>query len=175
MNVLTCTSADVTAMFNCAGSIQPVTNRFQTMRTERAVECTRRAWVRWLGPWLFLAIFICSSTKGQTVIATVPAGQGPTALAVNPRTNKIYVADFNGNTNGITVIDGKTNTTKTLTTIAGQTAVAVNPFTNKIYFVDAYNYLTVVDGSNDTVAATVTVGLDPVAVAVNPEIGRAHV
>jgi len=119
-------------------------------------------------------LFAVGPLYGQTVTATVPVGVNPDAIAVNPRTNKIYVGNFYG-TNGITVIDGKTNTTKTLTTITGQVAVAVNPLTNMIYFVDGYNYLTVVDGSNDTVAASVLVGGDPVAVTVNPTTNLIYV
>ena len=56
-------------------------------------------------------------------------------MAVNPVTNKIYVANQNSNT--VTVIDGATNTTATVA--AGNTpfAVAVNPVTNKIYVTNA--------------------------------------
>ena len=64
---------------------------------------------------------------------TVSAGNSPKAVAVNPVTNKIYVANF-GSAN-VTVIDGATNST---TTVAEPNAyepytVAVNPVTNKIY------------------------------------------
>lgn len=172
MNVLTSTSAESKATLHRTDSLEPAAGRIQSMRARCVGDWKRRhGWVGWLGTSLLLASFTCLPVKGQTVVATVPAGLGPTAVAVNPRTNKIYVADFFGNANGITVIDGKTNTSKTLTTYTGQTAVAVNPLTNMIYFVDAFNYLTVVDGTNDTVVTPlpgVLVGGDPVAVAVNP-------
>lgn len=176
MTILTNAAADVRVTLNRCDSQQSARTWIQRVRMRSAVDWVlRRGFVGGLGAWLFLASCICLPVSGQTVTATVPAGQGPAAVAVNPRTNKIYVADFYGDTNGITVIDGKTNTTKTLTTITGQTAVAVNPLTNMIYFVDAYNYLTVVDGSNDTVVATVTVAPDPVAVAVNPATNLIYV
>lgn len=137
-----------------------------------------RNWI-WLTATLYATALTVAGIpiQGQSVSATVslPASSGPVAVAVNPRTNKIYVADFYGSPNGITIIDGQTNATTSLTTIAGQTAVAVNPLTNKIYFVDAFNYLTVVDGLTDKVVATVTVGLDPVAVAVNPVTNKIYV
>ena len=51
-------------------------------------------------------------------------------MAVNPVTNKIYVA--NDGSSNVTVIDGATNSTTTVA--AGNPyAVAVNPVTNKIY------------------------------------------
>jgi hypothetical protein len=46
---------------------------------------------------------------GQSVTASVPVGTSPLAVAANPVTNKIYVANFS--TNNVTVIDGATNTT----------------------------------------------------------------
>src|SRR5712664_681651 len=48
----------------------------------------------------------------QSVTATVAVGTAPLAVAANPVTNKIYVANFS--TNNVTVIDGATNTTTTV-------------------------------------------------------------
>jgi DNA-binding beta-propeller fold protein YncE len=45
--------------------------------------------------------------KGQTITATIPFGSGPQALALNPTTNKIYVA--RAGANNVAVIDGATN------------------------------------------------------------------
>jgi YVTN family beta-propeller protein len=50
---------------------------------------------------------------------------------VNPATNKIYVANIDGN--DITVIDGATNTTTAVTAGANPFGVAVNLVTNRIY------------------------------------------
>ena len=58
-------------------------------------------------------------------------GAIPLAVAVNPVTNKIYVA--NENSNNVTVIDGATNTTTTVAVGTFPIAVAVNPVTNQIY------------------------------------------
>ena len=67
----------------------------------------------------------------QTVTATLGVGSQPYAVAVNPVTNKIYVANMNSN--NVTVIDGASNTTTTVSVGSGPQAVAVNPATNQIY------------------------------------------
>ena len=63
---------------------------------------------------------------------TVAAGTEPLAVAVNPVTNKIYVANRRSG-NNVTVIDGATNATTTVPSGTHPEAVAVNPVTNKIY------------------------------------------
>ena len=50
-------------------------------------------------------------------------------MAVNPVTNKIYVANYGSN--NVTVIDGATNGTTTVTAGNGPGAVAVNPVTEQ--------------------------------------------
>ena len=53
-------------------------------------------------------------------------------MAVNPVTNKIYVANYDSD--NVTVIDGATNDTTTgARRVVRPCAVAVNPVTNKIY------------------------------------------
>jgi DNA-binding beta-propeller fold protein YncE len=87
-----------------------------------------------------LLLFLTSAGRAQTVTATVPVGKNPVAIAVNPVTNKIYVAncpDLSSRTVGtngtITIIDGDTNNSETVEAGLCPTAVAVNPTTNKIY------------------------------------------
>src|ERR1700688_3729 len=72
--------------------------------------------------------------RAQVVSATVPAGPNPVAIAVNPVTNKIYVADCilsgdnqHGIDGNVTVIDGATNATTTITVGVCPIGVAVNP------------------------------------------------
>jgi YVTN family beta-propeller protein len=80
--------------------------------------------------------------------------QFPKAVAVNPQTNKIYVADGPG----VLVINGATNATSRVTNSkgTGTNAVAINTTTNMIYVTNGTsNNVTVIDGSNDTVAATI--------------------
>src|SRR5215471_17971442 len=68
--------------------------------------------------------------RAQTVTGTISVPNGG-AVAVNPVTNKIYVA--NRNTANVTVIDGATNNTTTVAAGTTPVAIAVNPITNKIY------------------------------------------
>jgi YVTN family beta-propeller protein len=93
---------------------------------------------------------------GQTdsVVSTVPVGTFPIAVAVNPQTNFVYVANHgNSNANNpgsVSVIDGATNTTTTLTDpkAIGPISVAANSVTNKIYVANyGSNNVTVIDGA----------------------------
>ena len=104
---------------------------------------------------------------------TVATGANPIAVAVNPVTNKVYVAN-NGSAN-VTVIDGATNATTTVAAGTDPYAVAVNPVTNKVYVA---NYgsasVTVIDGATNA-TTTVAAGTNPQAVAVNPVTNKAYV
>jgi YVTN family beta-propeller protein len=121
-----------------------------------------------------------ASAYGQASISSTfisTAGASPYGVAVNIVTNKAYVANLGGT---ITVIDGATNRVlKELTTGApgaSCSAVAVDPVTNLIYVTDggaAVNnsqgapYVTVIDGSNDSVITNVLVSTAPRGIAVN--------
>ncbi len=88
-----------------------------------------------IGAYRFLAVglllLLPAPARAQEVTATVPVGGRPAAVAVNPVTNKIYVANFAGN--NVTMIDGATNPTTTVPAGLRPVAVAVNSVTNKIY------------------------------------------
>ncbi len=72
-----------------------------------------------------LAITVGAAAQGaQTVNATVAAGSYPIAVAVNPATNKIYVANQGGN---VTVIDGAKSTTAK---VAAAPTASTNLITN---------------------------------------------
>jgi YVTN family beta-propeller protein len=115
---------------------------------------------------------------------TVPAGNGPWAIAVNTVTNQIYVANSNTvinqeyvpNTSGtVTVIDGATNATTTVPVGSDPEVIAVNSVTNKIY-VPNYdsNNVTVIDGATNA-TITVLVGSYPGAIAVNSVTNKIYV
>jgi YVTN family beta-propeller protein len=96
----------------------------------------------------------------------VEVGSYPSSIAVNPITNRIYVANVYDNT--VTVIDGATNSTTTVPTGTAPVSVAANPVTNKIYVVnEESNNVTVIDGATNS-TTTVAVGTYPISVAVNP-------
>src|SRR5882762_4626803 len=115
-----------------------------------------------------LALFT-PAAQAQAVTTTVAVGSAPLAVAANPVTNKIYVANFSSN--NVTVIDGATNTTTNVDASGIEpVAVAVNPVTNKIYVVDTGTFtVTVIDGATNTRTSIVldTAG-NPQAIAVNP-------
>lgn len=118
-------------------------------------------------------VMVAIATQAQTVSDIVEVGSYPDAVAVNPVTNKIYVA--NEGSNNVTVIDGATNSTTVVPTGNDPVALAVNSMTNKIYVVNAgSNSVTVIDGAtNDT--TTVAAGVDPGAIAINQNTNKIYV
>ena len=101
--------------------------------------------------WTLLGAF---AAHAQTVTATLGVGTRPQSVAVNPVTNKIYVANVGGK--NVTVIDGATNFTTTVNAGTQPSSIGVNPVTNKIYVANAIsNNVTVIEGaSNNTVNVT---------------------
>jgi len=94
-------------------------------------------------------------------------------VAVNPVTNKIYVASYDAG--AVTVIDGATNNTTAVTVGSAPTAVAVNWVTNKIYVANSgSNNVTVIDGATNG-TTTVTAGTYPAAVTVNPVTNKIYI
>jgi DNA-binding beta-propeller fold protein YncE len=119
-------------------------------------------------------VTVIDGATNATTTVTDPnaAAIEPVAVAVNPMTNKIYVANnnldgFSNTTAGnVTVIDGATNSTTTITDPNAITpvAVAVNPITNKIYVANLGNggsnhgNVTLIDGASNS---TTTIAIDP--------------
>ena len=99
------------------------------------------------------------------------AGATPAAVAVNPVTNKVYVA--NEGSDDVTVIDGATDGTTTVPIGPHPVAVAVNPATNKVYVAVATG-VTVIDGTTH-VTTTLTAGTGPAALAVNAVTNKVYV
>ena len=111
--------------------------------------------------FLLLALLAVTavSASADWVTTTVAVGTYPWPLAVNPVTNKIYVANFS--TNNVTVIDGATNGTTPVAVGTNPQAVAVNPVTNKIYVANRDNgSVTVIDGATND-STTVVVDHNP--------------
>jgi YVTN family beta-propeller protein len=126
----------------------------------------------------------------QVVTATVAAGGHPSAVAVNPITNQIYVTNYCGNdpqcqsAGTLSVIDGATlSTTATIAVGFAPVFVAVNTATNTIYVVNNcgtdYNCgtngtVTVVNGSTLSIQG-VSVGSNPFVLAVNSATNKIYV
>ncbi len=109
---------------------------------------TRSTWRTWFSDNVTVIDGVTNDTT------TVPAGYEPGAIAVNPVTNKIYVA--NQSSNNVTVIDGApTATQRTVPAGAFPYAVAVNPVTQQdLCGEPGSNNVTVIDGATN---ATTTV------------------
>jgi YVTN family beta-propeller protein len=113
--------------------------------------------------------------EAQSFTTAVGVGSAPTALAVNPATNKIYVANSNGDS--VSVISGLTDTvTSTVTVGTTPSAIAINAITNTIYVANSGSAnVTVINGATDTVVTTVGVGTTPSAIAVDPVTNTVYV
>jgi YVTN family beta-propeller protein len=109
----------------------------------------------------------------QTVTQQVPVGVSPQAIAVNPVTNKIYVANTGSST--VTVIDGATGNPTFLGVGEGPVAVAINTATNKIYVADSGGVeVDVINGATNAITPVV-VGYSPKSIAVNPVTNKIYV
>jgi len=109
---------------------------------------------------------------------TIPVGQGPTALAFDPVNGELYVADVLSNeisviytsndtvNTTIPIVDG--NLTADPSNYIGSSYVAFDPANGEIYVSDTGSEnVTVINGSTNTVAATINIGANATAIAVN--------
>ena len=119
-------------------------------------------------------LFAITLANADWVTDTIATGTNPRAVAVNPVTNTMYVANFGSAT--VTVISGAfSQITATITVGSSPCAVAVNPLTNKIYVANqAGGSVTVIDGATN-LTNPVVVGTTPYAVAVNPATNLIYV
>ena len=172
----TTTVVDPNATWPCSLAVNPTTNKI------------------YVGNRLSGNVTVVDGATNSTTTVTDPnaSGLGAVAVAINPVTNKIYVAnnstDHGGNNPGnVTVIDGATDLTTTVTDphAFGPNAVAVNTVTNRVYVTNlgdlrAYSAnhgnVTVIDGaSNYAVTVSDPNALYPQAVAVNQTANKIYV
>lgn len=101
----------------------------------------------------------------------IKTGEYPCAIAINTRTNNIYVVNYADQT--VTVIDGKEN--RILATLAvgnHPQAIAVDEAANKAFVANTLDdSITVIDGSTHQIAATLSVGKNPYGVVVDQKAG----
>jgi YVTN family beta-propeller protein len=114
-------------------------------------------------------------TATNTVIATIPVGSGPRAVAVSPDGTRAYVTNLASAT--VSVIDTATNTViATIPVGSGPRAVAVSPDGARAYVANQGPYtVSVIDTATNTVIETIPVGNQPSSVAVSPDGTRAYV
>jgi DNA-binding beta-propeller fold protein YncE len=132
------------------------------------------------------SITVLDGATNSTTTIIDPNANGPTAVAVDSVTNKIYVANLLSA--NVTVIDGATNSTTTVSDPNAHGlsawAIAVNLVTNKIYvannslgaLVSSPGNVTVIDGAtNTTTTVTDPNAINPIAIAVNTATNKIYV
>lgn len=115
------------------------------------------------------------------VATTVRAGGSPEAIAVDPRTGRVYVANFGTQKHkfqgSVVVLSGSTNRViGTVLVGEGTDSVALNSVTDTIYATNDYsNTVSVINGRTLRVVATRHTGVNPQSVAVDGTKGAAYV
>jgi len=123
---------------------------------------------------IFAIAVAAGSARADFVTDTITTGANPFAVAVNPVTNRTYVANYGSGT--VTVIDAATGQNSTISVGASPRAIAVNALTDKIYVANfTGSSVSVIDGSTNTVIATVSVQSNPNAIAINPATGKIYI
>ena len=137
------------------------------------------------------ACLCAAHVDAQQVSATITTGNAPAALAVNPATNQIYVANRTDNT--VTVINGANDyvaatlhddnaVVPTIATVP--TEIAVDTTANQIYVSNwasctapapGINQVMQIDGSSLITTPLGTGGVGPTGIAVNPITHTAYV
>lgn len=125
--------------------------------------------------------FVCDDAcvgvlDGRTnkLLSYAKTGDGPAYLAINPRTNRIYVTNFRDGT--VSVISGRTN--RLITTVkVGQRpfGIGVNPRTNRIYVANMSGSISVINGSTNRIRKTIAVGGSPALLKINVRTNRIYV
>src|SRR5712691_7769333 len=100
-------------------------------------------------------------TATYSVVATIPAGNYPSGVAITPNGAFAYVANFNSSS--VSVIDTATNTvTATVGVGTGPSGVAITPNGAFAYVTNYYsNVVSVINTPTTTVVGTVAVGRGP--------------
>ncbi|HEX7033002.1 MAG TPA: YncE family protein, partial [Nitrososphaera sp.] len=107
---------------------------------------------------------------------------GTAFAAVNPNTNRIYLANEFSKT--VAVVDGSSNAKiASIQLDSLPLKLAVNPDTNRIYVtehrvvdnMEQNGTVTVIDGSSNAKIASIPVGVNPSGIAVNPDTNRIYV
>ncbi len=135
-------------------------------------------------------VTVIDGATNHTATINVGVAPGLERQSINPVTNKIYVANGCGNalpcgssTGSVTVIDGATNNTATVSVGYYPAEAVVNPVTNKIYVANncgndpncsSPGTVTVIDGATNN-TTTIDTGYLPFGVAVNSVTNKIYV
>jgi YVTN family beta-propeller protein len=115
---------------------------------------------------------IVSLNEKTLAVHTIPVGQIPCALAVNPHSQRLYAINYGDQT--LSVIDLRTQRAIAALPVGEHPqAVAVDPARNVVYVANVHgNSVTAVDGSNNRVVETSAAGKNPYAVTVDEQTGE---
>jgi uncharacterized delta-60 repeat protein len=123
------------------------------------------------------AVFTLTNNPDTNTVATIPVGNSPWGVAVNPTTNRVYAANWGSSS--LSVIDSLSNSVITTVSLSGAygSRVAVNPNTNRIYVTRGAigSTMSVLDGSTNSVIATTTLGSQPNGIGINLNTNRIYV
>lgn len=116
-------------------------------------------------PTLVKASSLTSLSVG--VVGTLPVGTNPDAVAVDPTTHMLYVANSGSNT--VSIVDGETlHVTATVPVGTGPDGVAVDPSMQTVYVANGGGKsVSVLNGATNQVIATIPTGDRPGPIAVD--------
>jgi YVTN family beta-propeller protein len=125
----------------------------------------------------YSSIMVMDCSTNQITNSGIQVGREPQSIAVNPTTDKIYVANTGNNT--VSVIDGINPNIGIKNVKVGLHPwdIAVNNKTNMIYVSNSLsNTVSVIDGKTGVVVDNgIQVGRNPSAIAVNPTTDKIYV
>jgi len=107
------------------------------------------------------------NTVTNMITATIPVGNTPIGVSVNPDGSKVYVAN-NGDTT-VSVINTATNmVVATITVGRNPWGIAVSPDGSMVYVAnDSSNTVSVINAATNSVSATIPVGNLPIGLAIS--------
>ena len=113
--------------------------------------------------------------KSQDVSSKINVGLIPIDIAVNSKTNKIYVSNFGDNT--VSIINGGDNSIISTISIGNAPyGISINEDTNKIYIANQNdNSVSIIDGLTNTLINTITVESRPIQITVNSNTNKIYV
>ena len=127
---------------------------------------------------LVVAPALSASATSYGVTATIGVGKDPDAVAVDPTTGTVYVANAeDAFPSDVSVINETTDTVTDTIGVGNLPAgAAVDPTTGTVYVANQFsNTVSVIDEATDAVTGTITVGNDPLGVAVDPTTDTVYV
>lgn len=122
-------------------------------------------------PWI--VVIDCSTNRRMRKINLA---QYPGEMCYNPRNNKVYCAGRLGQGVGVYVIDGSTDSVRSVAPVpASVNSMCYSPDQNKVYCLAEYDSaVTVLDGEADTAVARVEVGYYPSEVVWCPSADKVY-